>query len=125
MRQMERQEYVMETIDKDLDPREKLAGIRELKTPYKPIPYAQKRKDGTKVKIRDRAESAAQFFEQKSGITKPNPSQKGKNNKTKITINVDFVLGGSLKIIGMFAKGKIKQSMNMVMDEFVNYAKSK
>ena len=46
-------------------------------------------------------------------------------NKTKITINVDFVLGGSLKIIGMFAKGKIKQSMNMVMDEFVNYAKSK
>ena len=46
-------------------------------------------------------------------------------NKTKITINVDFVLGGSLKILGIFAKGKIKQSMNMVMDEFVNYAKSK
>ena len=46
-------------------------------------------------------------------------------DKTKITINVDFVLGGSLKILGIFAKGKIKQSMNMVMDEFVNYAKSK
>ena len=46
-------------------------------------------------------------------------------NKTKITINVDFVLGGSLKILGIFAKGKIKQSMNMVMDEFVNYAKSR
>ena len=48
----------METIDKDLDPREKWAGIRELKTPYKPIPYAQRRKDGTKIKIVDRAESA-------------------------------------------------------------------
>ena len=46
-------------------------------------------------------------------------------DKTKITINVDFVLGGSLKILGIFAKGKIKQSMNMVMDEFVNYAKSR
>ena len=46
-------------------------------------------------------------------------------DKTKITINVDFVLHGGLKILGMFAKGKIKQSMNMVMDEFVNYAKSK
>ena len=46
-------------------------------------------------------------------------------NKTKITIDVDFVLHGGLKIVGIFAKGRIKQSMNMVMDEFVNYAKSK
>ena len=42
---------------------------------------------------------------------------------TKITINVDFILHGSLKILGTLAKGKIKQSMNSVMDEFVNYAK--
>ena len=33
-----------EIIDKDLDVREKWAGIRQLKTPYKPIPYSQKRK---------------------------------------------------------------------------------
>ncbi len=46
-------------------------------------------------------------------------------DKTKITINVDFVLHGGLKILGMFAKGKIKQSMNMVMDEFVSHAKCK
>ena len=46
-------------------------------------------------------------------------------DKTKITINVDFVLGGSLKILGIFAKGKIKQSMNTVMNEFVNHAKCK
>ena len=46
-------------------------------------------------------------------------------NKTKITIDIDFVLNDGLKILGLFAKGKIKQSMNMVMDEFVNHAKSK
>ena len=44
--------------------------------------------------------------------------------KTKITINVDFVLSGRLKLLAALAKGKIKQSMNAVMDEFVNYAKS-
>ena len=44
--------------------------------------------------------------------------------KTKITINVDFVLSGRLKLLAALAKGKIKQSMNTVMDEFVNYAKS-
>ena len=43
-KQMERQEYVLETIDKDLDVRDKFAWINELKTPYKPIPYAQKGK---------------------------------------------------------------------------------
>ena len=45
--------------------------------------------------------------------------------QTKIIINVDLVLKGGLKIIGTFAKGKIKQSMNLVLDEFVNYAKLK
>ena len=45
--------------------------------------------------------------------------------QTKVTINVDLVLKGGLKIIGTFAKGKIKQSMNLVLDEFVNYAKLK
>lgn len=44
--------------------------------------------------------------------------------QTEITINVDFVLHGGLKILGVFAKGKIKQSMNNVIDEFVRYTKS-
>ena len=44
--------------------------------------------------------------------------------KTKITINVDFVLHGKLKLLAALAKAKIKQIMNVVMDEFVNYAKS-
>ena len=43
--------------------------------------------------------------------------------KTKVTINVNLILHGSLKILGTFAKGKIKQNMNSVMDQFVNYAR--
>jgi ribosome-associated toxin RatA of RatAB toxin-antitoxin module len=43
--------------------------------------------------------------------------------QTKVTIKVDFVLSGGLKILGMFAKNKIESSMKMVLDEFVNYAK--
>ena len=43
--------------------------------------------------------------------------------KTKVTIEVDFVLSGRLKVLGMFAKKKIKNSMEKVLDEFANYAK--
>ena len=46
-------------------------------------------------------------------------------DKTKITIKVEFILHGTLKILGFFAKRKIKMQMNNVMDEFVNYAKTK
>ncbi len=44
--------------------------------------------------------------------------------KTKVTIKVDFVLSGGLKILGMFAKNKIQSSMEKVLDEFANYAKN-
>ena len=43
--------------------------------------------------------------------------------QTKVTIEVDFVLSGGLKILGMFAKSKIESSMKIVLDEFANYAK--
>ncbi len=43
--------------------------------------------------------------------------------QTKITINVDFILHGSLKLLGFFVKGKIKTQMDNVMNEFVDYAK--
>ena len=43
--------------------------------------------------------------------------------QTKVTIEVDFVLSGGLKILGMFAKSKIENSMKTVLDEFANYAK--
>jgi ribosome-associated toxin RatA of RatAB toxin-antitoxin module len=42
--------------------------------------------------------------------------------QTKIIIKVDFILHGSLKLLGYFAKGKIKAQMNKVMNEFVDYA---
>ena len=44
--------------------------------------------------------------------------------KTKVTIEVDFVLSGGLKILGVFAKSKIQSSMEKVLDEFANYAKN-
>ena len=44
-------------------------------------------------------------------------------NKTKVTIEVDFVLSGGLKILAMFAKNRIESSMKIVLDEFANYAK--
>jgi carbon monoxide dehydrogenase subunit G len=44
--------------------------------------------------------------------------------QTKVTIEVDFVLSGGLKILGMFAKSKIQSNMEKVLDEFVNYAKT-
>ena len=43
---------------------------------------------------------------------------------TKVTIEVDFVLSGGLKILGIFAKSKIENSMKNVLDEFANYAKN-
>ena len=45
-------------------------------------------------------------------------------DKTKVTIEVDFVLSGGLKILGMFAKSKIRKSMETVLDEFANYEKN-
>ena len=46
------------------------------------------------------------------------------DGKTKVTIKVDFVLSGGLKVLGIFAKNKIKSSMEKVLDEFANYAKN-
>ena len=43
--------------------------------------------------------------------------------QTKVTIEVNFVLSGGLKILGMFAKSKIESSMKTVLDEFANYVK--
>ena len=45
-------------------------------------------------------------------------------DKTKVTIQVDFILSGGLKVLGIFAKNKIKNSMEKVLDEFANYAQS-
>ena len=44
--------------------------------------------------------------------------------KNRVTIEVDFILSGGLKILGMFAKSKIQSSMEKVLEEFANYAKN-
>ena len=44
-------------------------------------------------------------------------------DQTKVTIEVNFVLSGGLKILGMFAKSKIETSMKTVLEEFAKYAK--
>ena len=44
-------------------------------------------------------------------------------DQTKVTIEVNFVLSGGLKILGMFAKSKIESSMKTVLEEFAKYAK--
>ena len=43
--------------------------------------------------------------------------------QTKVTIEVNFVLSGGLKILGMFAKSKIESSMKTGLEEFAKYAK--
>jgi|TARA_B100000959_G_C14813065_1_gene554650 ribosome-associated toxin RatA of RatAB toxin-antitoxin module len=45
-------------------------------------------------------------------------------SQTKITVKVNFILHGSLKLLGFFAKEKIKTQMSIVMNEFVDYAKN-
>ena len=49
---------------------------------------------------------------------------KKNGTKTKIVINVNFILHGKLKIVGFFTKKKIQTHMEQVMNEFVNYAKN-
>ena len=44
-------------------------------------------------------------------------------DQTKVTIEVNFVLSGGPKILGMFAKSKIESSMKTVLEEFAKYAK--
>jgi carbon monoxide dehydrogenase subunit G len=44
--------------------------------------------------------------------------------QTKVTIEVDFVLSGGLKVLGFFAKSKIQNSMEKVLNEFASYAKT-
>ena len=42
---------------------------------------------------------------------------------TKITVEVDLVLNGKFKVMGFFAKKKIKNKMSQALDEFAEVAK--
>jgi len=43
---------------------------------------------------------------------------------TKITVDVDLVLSGKFKVMGFFAKKKIKSKMDQALDEFAEVAKN-
>ncbi len=43
---------------------------------------------------------------------------------TKITVDADIKLKGTLKIIGFFGKGKITKGFSKIMDEFAKIAES-
>ena len=49
---------LFETLDKDLDIREKWLGIRQLKAEYRPTPYSRKTKEGEHIRMEERAEKA-------------------------------------------------------------------
>ena len=43
---------------------------------------------------------------------------------TKITVDVDLVLNGKFKVMGFFAKKRIKNKMSQALDEFAEVAKN-
>lgn len=43
---------------------------------------------------------------------------------TKITIDVDLILSGKFKVMGFFAKKKIKNKMSQALDDFAEVAKT-
>ena len=80
-KQHERQEYIHEPIDKDLDIADKWNVIRELKKTYKPLPYAIRDKYLRKVRVRDRAEAAAKNLEEEIWNNKETDPTKTKGEK--------------------------------------------
>jgi len=52
----------MDSLEGTLDCRDRWAGIRQLRTPYKPVPYFFKGLDGKRLSRKDRAEGAAEYL---------------------------------------------------------------
>ena len=52
----------MDTLDKDLDVRDKWLGIRQLKQEYQPHTYARTTKDGQHIPQKERAQKAAEYL---------------------------------------------------------------
>lgn len=61
----DKRKYVLETMNKDLDIRDRWMGIRNLKNGYKPRPYYRKDMNGNPVTFEKQAEAAAEYLEQK------------------------------------------------------------
>ena len=54
---------IKESLDKDVDIRDKWMGIKSLKSEYKTMPYSRKTKGGKHIHKKQRAEMAAQYLE--------------------------------------------------------------
>lgn len=61
-RKEDRTERVKKTIEKDLDLRDRWMGIRNIQKEYKAHPYNRSLKDGAHVKLKNRAEGAAEYL---------------------------------------------------------------
>ena len=53
---------IMDTLDKDLDIRDKWLGIRQLKQEYQPQTYARTTKEGHHIPQQERAQKAAEYL---------------------------------------------------------------
>ena len=53
---------IMDTLDKDLDVRDKWLGIRQLKQEYQPHTYARTTKEGYHIPQKERAQKAAEYL---------------------------------------------------------------
>ena len=58
----DKRNHILKTVSKELDVRDRWAGIRALKKDYNPTPYNRKDKQGKIVAQKDRAETAAKFL---------------------------------------------------------------
>ena len=58
----DRTKMIMDTLDKDLDIRDKWLGIRQLKKEYQPITYARTTKEGHHIPQKERAQKAAEYL---------------------------------------------------------------
>ena len=58
----DRTKMIMDTLDKDLDIRDKWLGIRQLKQEYQPHTYARTTKEGQHIPQKDRAQKAAEYL---------------------------------------------------------------
>ena len=80
---------IMNTIDKDLDIRDKWLGIRQLKKEYQPNPYARTNRKGTFIRQDQRAQEAAKYFSKeqwgKRKRKEEDEEERDKIIRTKIT----------------------------------------
>ena len=61
---------IIQTLDKDLDIRDRWMGIRALKQEYQPNPYARRTTEGEHITQKQRAQKAAEYLSEEQWGTK-------------------------------------------------------